>query len=374
MYRIRIALPLLFIFSTSIALFAQTNEATTTANPVVAFAYVGTDFNTTPEKISEFAIRSNGSIETLSGSPVTGPAHGIVVSSGFVWGTDGTNIATYTRATNGALRHTSTINGVAHNDTPQGSGVGAMTLDRSGSNLYVGEINFQGADNDAYAEFAVARNGSLNFLANSEIHVDFDNPLFFSANNQFAYGEGCFFTNWDIFAFRRLTNGTLQLFDPGNTIPPDPSGDTICPSDLAASAKGFLAVAYGVAQAGSKQNLVIERISSTGGLEVIDNSIISTNFTGVTLRFDPTGNFLAAAGDGGIEVFRINANGTLTQLGHLVEPGVTFKDVHWDAAGHAYAISSSALYVFTLHSNGLTLTGTPHSIAHAGFLAVLPMR
>lgn len=79
------------------------------------------------------------------------------------------------------------------------------------------------------------------------------------------------------------------------------------------------------------------------------------------------------AGDGGIEVFRLNADGTLTQIGQLVESGVTFEDVHWDAAGHAFAISNSALYVFMLHNNGLVLTGTPHPIAHAGFLAVEPM-
>jgi hypothetical protein len=372
MRTLRLTFALLFAFTTS--LLAQTNEAAVTSNPTVANVYVGTSFSTTPGKIAAFVVQRNGAVETVSGSPFTGPAGELVVSSGFLWGTDGTNIATYTRAANGALHATSTINGLTHNDTLQGSGVGAMTLDRDGSTLYVGEINFQGADNDAYAEFAVAHNGALEFLTNSPISVDFDGLLHFSANNQFAYGDGCFFANWDIFAFHRLTDGTLKVFDPGTTFPPNPNNDILCPSGMAASGKGFLAVEYGIANDGSKQNIITYRITSTGGLEEITNSIIATNSTGFALRFDPTGNFLAVAGNGGAGVFRLNANGTLAPLGHLVEPGIMFRDVHWDAAGHVYAISNSALYVFSLHNNGLSLTGSPHPFPNAGSLAVLPIR
>ena len=358
------------VFVLAINLPAQTNETAATTNPIVAYIYVGTDFHTNPGKISEFSARKDGSLATLSGSPVTGPAQQLVISSGFVRGSDLVNITTYTREANGALHATTTINGLAGGN-PMNSGVGAITLDRSASTLYVGEINFGGPDNAAYAEFATSHSETLKLITTTPVHVDFDGPLFFSPDNQFAYGSGCFFADWDIFAFHRLADGTLKAFDPGNTIPPNPNNDLLCPSNLATSAKGFLAVAYGVASAGAKQKIAIEKITSTGGLEVITNSVVSTNFTGVTMHFDPTGSLLAVAGNAGIEAFRVSTNGTLTKIGSVVEPSVSFDDVYWDDAGHAFAISNSALYVFTLHSTGLTLTGTPRSVAHAGSLAVL---
>jgi hypothetical protein len=365
MHRFRIAIMLFFAFST-VALFAQTPSSNSTA----AYVYVGTNSTVNPGRISAFGVHGNGSVTSVSGSPFSGPAQDLQVSSGFLWGTDGTNITTYTRGSNGALVATSTINGVAHNDTPEGSGVGAMTLDRTASNLYVGEINFQGTDNGAYAEFANTHHGAINFLTNSPISVDFAGSLNFSENNQFAYGAGCYFADWDVFAFRRSADGTLDGFDPGNTMPPNPNGDTLCPSSLAVSAKGYLAVEFGVAQSGAKQNIMLEQITSTGGLKVINNSVLATNFTGAALRFDPTGSFLAMAGTSGIELFKLS-NSKLTKLGSVVDPGVNFTNVLWDNVGHAYAISNSAL--FTLGSKGLTPNGGPHGLPNAASLAVLPI-
>jgi len=355
------------LFVCAAGLFALT----TTTGPV-AYVYVGQNIFSTPEEISAFAVFSDGSAQKVSGSPFVGPSRQIVVSSGFLFGTDGKNIQVYRRLSNGGLAKSSSVDGTAHNDTPQGSGVGGLTLDRTANSLYAGEINFQGADNDAYAEFANLHNGTITWQANTPINVDYNSAIEFSENNQFAYGTGCFFANWDVFGFHRLTNGQLVPFDVGNTFPPNPNGDILCPGPAAASAKGFLAVSYGVANAGSKQNIITYRITSTGGLQTITNSVVATNFTGVDLRFDPTGNFLAAAGQNGIEVFRLNTtNGTLTRIGSLLEPTATFASVLWDDSGHVFAISNSALYVFTLHSTGLTLTGV-HAVTNSGSLAVLP--
>jgi hypothetical protein len=358
----------LLLFATTGTLAAQT----TTTNPVVAYAYIGEAAN----RIGAFAVRKNGVATLVSGSPFAGPSRSVVVSSGFVFGTDGTNIATYKRLVGGGLHVSSVINGTAHNDTPVGSGVGTLTLDRSGSSLYASEINFQGTDNDAYAQFGVQSSGALVFRNNSAISVDYDSQLQFSQNNQFAYGEGCYFANWDITGLQRTANGSLIPFSTGNTFPPNPSGDFLCPSGEAASARGYLAIAYGIASAGSKQNVAIYRIASSGALELISNSITATNFAGIGgLRFDPTGNFLAVAGQKGIVAYRLNANGTLTRLGNVLASGTTFVDVKWDKAGHVLAISNGALYVFTLNSGGLSQTGAPHGLSRAaGSLAVLPVQ
>lgn len=367
----RTVLALILVCTTS--LWAQTNEPAVNRNATVAFVYVGQ--NTTPTRISVFSVLGNGLVEPIPGNQTAVPVQDIVVSSGFLWATNGTIIATLTRKADGNLFETATISGIAHNDTPQESEVGGLTLDRSGSSLYAGEINFQGTDNAAYAVFGVKsvnHEGIVDFVANGPISSDFNSLLSFSANNQFAYGHGCFFADWDIFAFHRLSTGALQLFDPGNTFPPNPNNDLLCPSAMGASAKNILAIGYGPAEDGSKQSLLTYRITSTGGLEEIADSILQTNFTGMGLRFDPSGDFMAAWGNKGVAAFRLNANGTLSQLGPVVEPGIIFIDAHWDGFGHLYAISNSALYVFTLHNGGLTLTGTPTALPQAVSLAVLP--
>ena len=358
-----------FLLAFTAGVFAQ-NTATSTSP--VAYAYVGQNVFSTPQEVSAFAVFGNGSVAKVTGSPFAGPSGSLVVSSGFVFGTDSTNIQVYRRLANGGLTKSSSIDGTAHNDTPQGSAVDVMSLDRTANSLYAGEINFQGADNAAYAEFANLHNGTIVWRANTTINVDFHSALEFSENDQFAYGIGCFFANWDVFAFHRLTDGGLVQFDPGTTFPPNPSGDLLCPGSAAASAQGFLAISYGPANTGSKQNIITYRITSTGGLETNANSVVATNFTGLNLRFDPTGHFLAAAGQNGIELFRLNTtDGALTRIGSLLEPTVTLRSVLWDDSGHVFAISNSALYVFTLHSTGLTLNGI-HPVTNAGSLAVLP--
>lgn len=351
-------------------ILAQTNEAATTSNPAVAYIYVGSSAK--PGHISAFSAQKNGSLEGVSGSPFAGPSQAIVVSSGFLFGTDGTNIAAFDRSSNGALHQVSSVNGVSHNDTANDSAVGLLTLDRSAGSLYASEINFQGTDNDAYAEFANLHNGTIVFRANSDINVNFGGLLQFSESDEFAYGAGCYFADWDVYAFHRTSTGGLAMFDPGNTFPPNPTGDFLCPDSEATSARGFLAIMYGPASAGSKQSIITYRITSTGGLEEVSASVIATNFIGANLQFDPSGNFLAAAGQNGIEIFKMNSEGLLTPLGHAVEPGVTFLGAHWDSAGHLYAISNAALYVFTLGSTGLTPVGSPHPISNAAWLAVLP--
>jgi hypothetical protein len=371
MQRLTLVSGLLFAFATN--LFGQTLSTASASSPTVAYVYVGE--NTSPAKIFALAVQMNGSTRLVSGSPFRGPSQRLVVSSGSVYGTDGTNIVTYTRAANGALRATSAINGTAHNDTPHDSAVGAMTLDRTGKSLYTAEINFQGADNDGYAEFGVASNGSLAFRGNTPISVNYHSFLQFSQSNRFAYGSGCYFVNWDVFGFVRGSDGSLTPFTPGDTFPPDPTGDFLCPSGMAASAKGYVAITYSIASSGSKHNIAIYRIGSSGRLQLISQSITATKFTGIGgVRFDPTGTYLAVAGQNGIETLRLNSNGTLTNLGRPLDTNIIFRDVKWDNVGHVYAISTGGLYLFGTHNGVLSPIGGRHAIAQANSLAVLPTR
>jgi hypothetical protein len=349
------------------ALSAQT--ATPASNSIVAYAYVGQ--STTPGNISAFAIRANGVISPVSGSTFSGPAQNLVVSSGYVFGTDQTNIATYTRLSNGALLLSSSVNGVAHNDTPSGSSVGPMTLDHTGSSLYVAERNFQGTDNAAYAEFFVIRGGKLVFGSNTPIDVDDGSSLQFSQDNKFAYGQGCYFASFYIPAFYREASGQLTPFDPGITLPPNSGNETPCPDASAVSAHEYLAIAYGNVGPPTNHSIEVFRITQSGALQFISN--LQTNFTGIVgIRFDPTGEYLAVAGQTGIETFRLNINGTLTLLSAPILNTTTLSSVQWDKAGHVYAISSGALYVFQTHNGIMSLAGQPVTVAQPQSLAVLP--
>lgn len=359
----------LFVFAMSVA--AQTNTAA--ASATAAYVYVGE--STTPGKIAAFAVQNNGSVGVVSGSPFAGPSRNLAVNSGFVFGTDGTNIASFARNGDGGLRPIVEIDGTAHNDTLVGSGVSTITLDRSGSSLYAGEINFDGAHNNAYAEFEVQRDGSLRFDRNTGIGVDYGSPLQFSENNQSAYGKGCRLGGWDLFSFHRETNGELTSFSLNSQIPPNSNNGFVCASGLAVSAKGYLAVSYGVDSTGSKQNIAVYRISTAGYLELVPNSIVETAFTGIgEMRFDPTGSYLAVAGQKGIETFSLNSSGTLASVGDVLEPSVSFVGVKWDNAGHVYAISNAALFLFTLQNGAVTTTGTPQVLTNATSLVVVSMQ
>jgi hypothetical protein len=339
-----------------------------TSNPVVAYAYVGE--KTTPGEISAFAVHLNGMISRVSGSPFRGPAQNLVVSSRYVFATDQLNMTTYTRLANGALVLTSAVK--AHNDTPSNALVGGMTLDRTGSSLYASEVIFRGGvspDFATYSEFAVTSGGKLVFRSNAPALND-GSSLQFSQDNKFAYGENCFFMNWDILAFDRGASGQLTPFNPGNTFPPTLPQETPCPNQMTVSAKGYLAIAWGDIGSIAKQSIEVLRITPSGALQHVSN--LRTNFAFISgMKFDPTGKYLAVAGPAGIESFRLNTNGTLTLLSAPILKSTRLFGLQWDSVGHVYAISSGALYVFRTQNGILALAGQPVSVTKPQSLAVL---
>lgn len=340
----------------------------------VAYVYVGGTNSNSPNLITAFNVTSDGMAHLLPGSPFTGPAGFLVTNGAYVFGTDGTNIQAYTRNPDGTLVRGPSISGVAHNDTPIGSGVGFMTLDRTGQDLYAGEINFQGADNDAVATFAVGAGGTLNFVANSAINVDAGGPLTFSQDNRFAYGQGCYFINWDLFAMARQSNGSLQFVPDNATIPSTGNpNDTVCPQASSASARNYLAEQVGIIGNGvTTPFLVTYKINGDGTLSLVPNSNVGTAIGG-QLAFDPSGNFLAVAGTGGIQVFQLTAAGILAPVGVPQLTSINFNSVRWDNTGHLYAVGNGALYIFNSANGVITQApGSPYAVSLQGSLAVLP--
>lgn len=350
----------LLLLALASALVAQTN-------PVVSYAYVGTN----SKKIYAFAVHQNGSSTALSGSPFSGPGAYVANTTNFLFADDGTNIASYQRSSTGSIHQIATINGVAHNDTPNGSGVGILTLDRTGATLYAGEENFQGTSNNAFAEFTKRSNGSLTFRANSPINVNYGGWLTFSTSNNFAYGDGCYFATWSLFGFHRASDGTLTPFDPGTTTPPNTTQD-FCPGAMASSARGYLAVAYStVGGLNPAWRIAIYKVTSSGALQFVSST--GTSFNAIhSIRFESTGNYLAVGGNG-IAVYRLNSNATLTKTGGRSFTTATFFGVQWDHSWHILANSSAHFWVFNGRLGALSQAGSTHSVTNSTNVAVVPL-
>jgi|SRR5579862_5368655 len=353
---------------------AQTNPG---ANAIAAYAYVGTNVSGNGQGyVTDYLISLTGQSLSTIGSSVSGASGSLAVNSRFVFATDGKNIVTYTRGANGDLHQTSSVDGTAHNITPQDSSVGSVTLDRSGQTLYADEINYDGADDDAYTVWKINSDGSLTYVAPTGISSDYFTPLSFSQNNVYAYSDGCYFATWQINGFTRNTNnGTLTSFNPNAAIPPNNNGQMWCPDDLAVSAMNYVAIDYNdVGNPGNDYLLAMYTLNSDGTLGLVQNSEITTPFNAEhSMAFDPSGTYLAVAGGMGIQMYRLQTGGMLAPVGSVVDGNVAFNVVRWDNSGHVYAISSSALYIFTSSSGVLTQdAGSPLSISQAGSLAILP--
>ena len=377
----------LFIACALVAFVCLQTAAAQTASPagagqlasgniIAAYAYVGTNVSGNGNgNVSDYVISATGISLSPVGHQVSGASGSLAVNQQFVFATDGTNVVTYGRGANGDLHEVASVNGVAHNITPQDSLVGSIVLDRGGQTLYADEINYDGADDDAYTIWTINSNGSLVYAGATDISSDYFAPLAFSQNDLYAYGYGCYFASWDIFGFTRNTqNGALTSSNPNAAIPP--GNGMYCPANLAVSAMNYVAVAYSdVSQQGSNFLLADYAINNNNGtLNLVQNSEITTPFTAVTsTQFDPTGTYLAVAGNLGIQMYQLTSAGTLTAIGSVVDPNVAFETVRWDNSNHLYAISSSGLYVFRSTNGVLTQApGYPLPQNQAASLAVLP--
>lgn len=343
--------------------------------PAVAFAYVGSNAFSGTGSINAFSIAADGTAQMVSGSPFAGPSAQAVVTSGFLFTTDGTNLVTYARANDGSLKQTSSVNGTAHNQTPSGSGIGALTLDHTGQFLYVGEIDSGGTGNNSFATFTHNQSGALMWSANSAEDVTAGGPLVISPDNHFAYSADCFQGSWDINGYIVSGAGPLTLFNTKVQEPPAGMNTDICPGTPAVSAQNYLAVSFGDASGGGAKSLATYHINADGTL-TLTSSQMSTPFTQINqMMFGLNGQFLAVATTTGVQMYQLLPGGGLAQLGNAMDANTNMLSVHWDNSGHLYAISSTALFIYNFANGALTAApGSPHAIPVAANLSVLPVK
>ena len=190
----------------------------------VALVYVGSG------DVYAFAAAADGRLTPVPGSPFPGRVYSTAVNSGYLFGTDGTYIYSYSIASDGTLEPVSAIDAAQYNDPPGYGDLGSLFLDRTGATLYDQDLYCCG-DNNAYQFFRVDNStGRLTYLGMSDQAWGFFLPMTFLGNNVYTYGASTDYYYTDaIYGFRRRKDGKLTLWAVvGNCRNPLPAMATGC--------------------------------------------------------------------------------------------------------------------------------------------------
>jgi 6-phosphogluconolactonase (cycloisomerase 2 family) len=335
--------------------------------------------------ITGYSVNADGSLTAVTGSPYAVATDNNIVTNGsnvYTVDVGGQTLKIYSiDKSSGALTFGSSANAIS-SQTFSGDIVSNLSLDHTGATLYAGNVDSSG--DDGQNAFNVSSGTTATELAYQGSSEVFGPPLVFSPDNNFAYSGNCYHIGWDIFRYTRNSDGTLNppTFQPGADGPPvlPPSGDFPCPAAFAVSANGFLAVGYTPTPQGGTYMIGTYTINSDGSLTPVSGSLATTASNGgntgntpVSISFDPTGTYLAVAGNGGIQTYSMNSGGLLTAVASPQDAGTSFLNVAWDKSNHLFATTSSQLYVWNASSGQLTpAAGSPYPGATG--LAVLPLQ
>jgi len=332
--------------------------------------------------INAYSVNSDGSLTAVSGSPYSAGTVNFIVTNGsnvYTIASDNQTLDVYSlNKSSGALTMASSTNAIAGNPNT-GDFAGPLSLDHTGTSLYV--QNYDSSGDDGYNFFNVSSGSTatqVQWDGSSEV---FGPALVFSPDNNYAYSGNCYHASWSTFRYTRASNGTLSsptMLTGADGSPVMNPGDQPCPVAFAVSATGYLAIAYSAQPQPGTFLIGTYKINSDGSLTPVTNSMATTASNGgtngqstVAINFDPTGTYLAVAGNGGVQTFSLGSSGLLTAAGSAQDAGTAFLNVGWDKSNHVFATTSSQLYVWTSNNGNLSpVSGSPYS-GGAG-LAVLP--
>jgi hypothetical protein len=373
----------------SLALTAATACAQTVsaANSPVAYVYVSSTNNSTNEIVA-YAAAANGKLSAVSGSPFPDNVSFMAVNGKYLMAANAAkpDIDTFKIASDGALTYASSINYQKHD---YGCGyAGPLFFDHTGATLYLMEYDGSNAcSNTVYASYAVTpTTGALKYLGMDVTGVFPGSwyPASFIGNNVRAYtaeDESCMY--YEIYGFKRKTNGLLTSFNVKANYPPPPKGVsgyianmsaadptdhlafTMQPANPPDCASGPLQLASYTADASGNLN-------TTNTYKNMPATVISSPND---MEMSPSGKLLAIAGGEGLQIFHFNGPSPITHYTGLVTTD-SINQMFWDNNNHLYAISytSGKLYVFTVTPTGhQQAPGSPYAISGPGDITVQPL-
>ena len=351
-----------------------------------AFVYVASSKSANNNEVLAYRADSTGQLTPVIGSPFAVNAAYMKASGNYLFTTDGTNIYSYSVASDGSITQSSSINANQSNPSHCGSPISLFT-DRTGSTLY--DLDYvSDCANNQYESFSIdGSTGALAFKAlSSAASPVFTRPLSFLGNDTYGYSASCWHYMQEIYGFQRNSDGSLTLVSnlgSAPAMPTPPPGDTYCPWLAAADTSNHVAITLSAMNVNSFQadgptQIAVYSADAAGNL--------STNSTpadmpGVVvgnvsdMQMSPAGNYLAVAGTG-LQVFNFNGANPATQLTGLLT-NTPIDQIAWDHNNHLYAISKSAgqLFVFTVTSAGATqAAGSPYSVTAPVNIAIWPLQ
>ena len=385
-----VTLALLFTAFTSAATFGADGNGANSA-----YVYIGS-FNGSNDSISGFAVASDGSAQSVPGSPFNLPSLSLVTAKNYLFGEDTQNIATYSPDANGTLRQTSIVNALSHCVGCRGQIIYALNPDRAGQTINA--VISCGSCNSEVLPWSIGANGQLSFISGPTLPsgpAKWPGIITFTATDRFGYTPIA-----QSFGFlRHNPNGSLMWIYPGQvSAPPLNNGQQVCNiNTVAASLQNYVTLAwYGGGPGCNAGGYVLGdyTVAQNGALQLVPDSGVTPQVYENAMAFDATGTYLAIAGaagpnpnnTGGVEVLKLQSDGILAAVGRplLLSGAPQFQYVGWDNAGHIYAVTEDCyqgcgnpdvygLYIFNFDGQNLTLApGSPYPIANTVSLAIVP--
>jgi hypothetical protein len=373
----------LFLAAASTVALAQEarNASAPAGTSPTAYVYVSSSPSSGTYEINGYSAAANGELSPVSGSPFTSQGvQSMALNGTYLFGTNGTDIESYSIESSGALQYVSSVNATQYNPYNSG-GPGPLFLDHSGKTLYDGDIYAQGTGDNAYQFFTIENGGGLNYLGlGADYGVMQGLPLSFVGSNLYAYTSNSYEFSPAILGYQRNQDGSLTELTMSPKYPSAPAGVQYLPYLAASDPTNNLAISMQATKnfvnVGQPQ-LAVYLADASGNLTTTSTStnMPRTAVGGVfDLKMSPSGKFLAVAGSAGLQVFHFNGSQPITNYTGLLVKGEV-DQVFWDNANHLYAISRTAgeLYVFTITAGGHTQApGSPYTVTGPQNIIVLP--
>jgi len=385
LFRLAAFLPPLLCVGGAVAQTATNQATTASAEPSsspVAFVYV-----TRPTHIDGFAAASNGKLTPVPGSPYAGiTVNSLSVNSKYLFGgsDDGTDILTFSIASNGSLHYVADTDTALYNPGYQ-EPIGPVQIDASGQTIYTQVVN---SDSQILIQsYKIESNGRLQYLGNVNTN-EYDGeeyllPPKVLASDKFVYQgadididdtEGGF-----INTYKRASNGLLETSSATSELPPVYGSVYVYYLDsLAPDPSNHLAVALEPldGEYDNLGNVLLASYTAESNGNLVTNSTYQ-NMPTTELPYigassiSPSGKLLAVGGQG-FQVFHFNGGNPITSYSGLLQPDFTFVKLSWDKANHLYALSTDGLFVYTVTPTSITQApGSPYPIPESSSVIVL---
>jgi hypothetical protein len=422
---LRPAAPLTVLLATALALVSAApalsqipiDPADQSAQENAVSAPVAHVYVTGATQVYAFSAAADGRLTPVPGSPFSDSLSWIAANSHYLFGTeaDGATIASFSMASDGALKKVASINTTNFYSGRNGGGGCSpyfpvqFRIDHSGENLYNAVDPEDGFCGSVFQSFRIDNsNGELTYLGASNWILNGGPSMDFLGNNEYAYSPQCTYVDGNasyfIVGFKRLSSGELDGFNTGpytgaaGPIPPDPSGQgNYCPLAVAPDPTNHVAVVLrdvanpddaparqGVAAECCNEAPVIATYTAAANGQISTTSTYHNMPTAETadyqmtegqMRMSPSGKLLAVGGSG-LEIFHFNGANPITKY-KTVLANKPITQIYWDKNNHLYAIeyngasSTGKLYVYTVTPTSVTeAPGSPYAIPSPGSLTV----